>query len=99
MNKKMTVKEFLLKTGNYPNLTGFYPLCRAVEIAKEKGKIGITTELYPQLAKEFNSTPTRIERAMRHIITNRITLEHHKELGFIKTPSVSEFVYGFAMRG
>lgn len=28
----------------------------------------LTTTLYPAIAKEFNSTPTRVERAIRHII-------------------------------
>lgn len=29
---------------------------------------GITTYLYPEIAKEFKTTPTRVERAMRHAI-------------------------------
>ena len=100
MKKKITIREFLLETGNFPNLTGFYPLCRAVEIVREKGHISITKELYPQLAGEFNSTAAKIERAMRHITADRITLKQYKDLwGLAKRPTVSEFIYNFALVG
>ena len=35
---------------------------------KSGGRMQMTTELYPQIAKEFASTPARVERAIRHFI-------------------------------
>ena len=97
----MTIQEFLFKTGNYSNLSGFKPLCRAVEIVKaKKGKIYITKELYPQLAKEFDTTPSKIERSMRFIIQERISVaEYRKLLGMEFVPSNSELIFYFASLG
>ena len=42
----------------------------------------VTKELYPSIAKKFNTTPSRVERAIRHAIEvawrrgNMETLEH-----------------------
>lgn len=43
-------------------------LVRAVEIVLENGVVAVTKELYPQIAKEFKTTPARAERAIRHAI-------------------------------
>ena len=95
----MTIKEFLIETGNFPNLNGFDMLVRAVEIVKKKGKIKVSKELYPMLAKEFNTTATRVERAIRHIVSGRITIKQYAEIGINKRPSNSELIYYFAQGG
>lgn len=92
----MTIREFLVKTGCLPNLTGFDYLIRAVEIVRQKKKISITGELYPLLAKEFKSSANKVERAMRHIVTNKISIKQYGMIGLEKRPSNSELIYYFA---
>lgn len=95
----MTIKEFLIETGNFPNLSGFNMLVRAVEIVKQKGKMKVTSDLYPMLAKEFKTSASRVERAIRHIVANRITLKQYASVGINKKPSNSELIYFFAQGG
>lgn len=92
----MTIREFLVKTGCLPNLAGFDYLIRAVEIMKEKKRISITKELYPLVAKEFNSSASKVERAMRSIVANKISIKQYKMIGLEKRPSNSELIYYFA---
>jgi len=92
----MTIREFLVKTGCLPNLAGFDYLIRAVEIVKEKKKISITKELYPILGKEFKSSASKVERAMRHIVSNKISTKQYGMIGLQKRPSNSELIYYFA---
>ena len=40
----------------------------AIELILNEGRIEIIKELYPRLAKEFNTTPLRIERGIRTAI-------------------------------
>lgn len=41
---------------------------KAIVIIKQRGRVSMSKELYPLVAKEFNSTPQRVERAIRHSI-------------------------------
>ena len=95
----MNIKDFLVETGNYPNLKGFYPLVRAVEIVKKQKQISMTKELYPKLAAEFKTTSTKIERAIRQIARERITAAQYKQYGFPTVPTNSELIYYFALGG
>lgn len=91
----MTIREFLVKTGNLPNLAGFDYLIRAVEIVEQKKKISITKELYPIIGKEFKTSAGKVERAMRHIVS-KITIKQYETIGLKKRPSNSELIYYFA---
>ena len=95
----MKVREFLVENGIFPNLKGFYPIIRAVEIVKKKGKISMMKELYPQLAKEFNTSMQQVERNMRHIIQDKISPEQYAQYGIKIIPSTGEFIYYFADGG
>ena len=50
------------------HLKGFPYLVEGVKICSERGLLPMTKELYPQIAKKFGTTPSRVERAMRHAI-------------------------------
>ena len=41
---------------------------RAVEIIREKGRVAITKDLYPAIAKQFCATSSAVERGIRHAI-------------------------------
>jgi two-component system response regulator (stage 0 sporulation protein A) len=61
LDRKMT------RMGFRENISGTPLLREAVQMWRPG--MGITKELYPALAKRFASTPTRVERSMRHAIT------------------------------
>ncbi len=64
------VRELLLELGVPDHLTGHQYLVRSVALILEKGEYlyNITRMLYPGLAEEFEATPARVERSIRHAI-------------------------------
>lgn len=93
----ISIKEFLLKSGVYPNVLGFNYLIRAVEIVGKKGKMQVTNELYPKIAEEFKTTSGKVERAIRHIISDKIKMQNFKQIGIYDRPTNSQLIYYFAM--
>ena len=94
----MNIREFLIETGNFPNLKGFNCLIKAVEIVKKNPGIKLTKELYPQIAKETNSTASKVERSIRHVV-GRINIEHFERIGIHKYPTNGELIFYFAEGG
>lgn len=85
------------------NVKGYTYLRRAIAIAVEEPKIlsSMTRELYPTIAEIYNTTGSRVERAIRHAIDiawSRGQLENMYEIfGFAATrektkPSNGEFI-------
>lgn len=68
--EKPNVKQVMLDLGVPDSLIGHPYLERAIEMAVENidNIRAITKEMYPNIAKEFHSTPSRVERAIRHCI-------------------------------
>lgn len=61
------IEDALLAMGVPAGIKGFNYIADAVEIFGERGtSIGITKELYPTIAKKNGTTPSRVERAIRH---------------------------------
>ncbi len=65
-----TISEHLTKVGIPSGLSGYRYLQSAIRKVVEDESIldGITKLLYPELAKLHNSTPQRVEKAIRHAI-------------------------------
>ena len=73
MTKKdpeMIVRDLLLEMCAPEHQIGFEYVVRAILLCAENRKWidNITFGLYPQLALEFDTTPSRVERAIRHVI-------------------------------
>ena len=70
-NLERTVTEIIQKMGVPPNVKGYRYLRNAVMIATEDMSVldSITKRLYPIVAINNKTTPTRVERAIRHAIT------------------------------
>lgn len=70
--KNAKLNEILKRLGIYPNLKGYAYLTTAVEICTKNPDIiteGLVTKrLYPGIAQKFDTTDTRVERAIRHAI-------------------------------
>lgn len=64
------VREILLELGSPDHLVGHPYVIQAILLVVEDRMYinNITFGLYPQLAVQFDTTPTCVERAMRHLI-------------------------------
>lgn len=61
------IEDALLAMGVPAGIKGFNYIVDAVEIFDEIGtNISITKELYPAIAEKNNTTPSRVERAIRN---------------------------------
>lgn len=61
------IEDALLAMGVPAGIRGFNYITDAVEIFDERGTgISITKELYTTIAKKNDTTPSRVERAIRH---------------------------------
>lgn len=91
--------------GIAPNLSGYRYILDAVRLVRERPDIlkAITKELYPTVAKANNTTPSRVEKAIRHSIEtawNRGKNETMNKLfSYInkEKPTNSEFIAVLAM--
>lgn len=64
------IEDALLAMGVPAGIKGFTYIADAIQIFDERGTdIQITKELYPAIAKKNNTTPSRVERAIRHAFT------------------------------
>lgn len=65
-----TVTKMMHEIGVPPHIQGFQYLRKAIIMAVENPKVmeGVTKVLYPGVAKEFETTSSRVERALRHAI-------------------------------
>ncbi|MFP4198852.1 MAG: sporulation transcription factor Spo0A [Halanaerobium sp.] len=84
-NFKALITEIIQELGIPAHIKGYRYVRKAVELViKDMDLLGaVTKELYPQIAEEFDSTPSRVERAIRHAIDvvwqrgNQEALEKH----------------------
>lgn len=69
-NVEEQTKSILLAIGIPANIKGYPYLCEAVNLASENREIvnKITKELYPEIAKKFATSASKVERAIRHAI-------------------------------
>lgn len=66
----MTVSSILRELGMPAHVKGYRYVREAIIIAVNDTDMihAVTTALYPSVAKRFNTTPSRVERAVRHSI-------------------------------
>lgn len=83
---KNSTRKLLIKCGIPPHIMGYHYLGTAIEAVIEKPELicnNVTKVLYPNLAKIHNSTPSRVERAIRRAIEisfDRIDMDVADEL-------------------
>ena len=92
----MEIRKFLLESKVFPNLNGFNYVIAAVEKVKKENKISMTKELYPSIAKQFNTTSSKVERSIRFIDSQKIKSKDYEKIGIKHKPTNSEFIYYFA---
>ena len=69
-NLQISITKILHELGMPSHIKGYQYIRTGIAILYEKPEIlgGITKELYPELANIFNTTTSRVERAIRHAI-------------------------------
>lgn len=99
------ISNILNSTGIMPNLKGYHYIKSALLIGFKNEMVlkkGITKGIYPEIAKENNTSTIRVERAIRHAIESAWKRygknDYYKNLGFMvfndeKRPTNSEFIY------
>lgn len=95
----MEIRNFLLECGVYPNLNGYSYLIDAVKIVKQNPNIKISRQVYPMIARMHKTTATKVERAIRHIVSTRISKEEFEKIGIKKAPNNGELIWFFAIEG
>lgn len=67
---KLRVTEILREIGIPANIKGYQYVREAIIMSVMTPKIleAVTKKLYPAVARKYETTPTRVERAIRHAI-------------------------------
>lgn len=106
-NLQISITKILHELGIPSHIKGYQYIREAVFMIYENPDIigGITKELYPTLAKKFNTTASRVERAIRHAVEvswNRGSMQLMEEIfGYSvdidkAKPTNSEFIVTIA---
>ena len=106
-NLQVSITKMLHELGIPSHIKGYQYIREAVGIIFEKPEVigGITKELYPELAAKYDTTVSRVERAIRHAIEvswNRGNLDFMEEIfGYSvdidkAKPTNSEFIVTIA---
>ena len=101
--KGIEASAFLREMGVPANIRGYEYMSEAINmvVADRSAIHSLTKTLYPAIAERFQTTPSRVERAMRHSVEvawSRGDLEAiHKRFGYTISankgrPTVGEFV-------
>ena len=69
-NLQISITKTLHELGVPSHIKGYQYIREGITLVYKKPEIigGITKELYPEIAKKFDSTVSRVERAIRHAI-------------------------------
>lgn len=95
-----TVRKLLGTLGISPALDGRNYLCEAIiQTVRDPGRVAyITKELYPDIAKQYSTTVSNVERCMRTAVKNCWEHEGHEVLDKVagyhltRRPTNSEFI-------
>lgn len=70
MTNELKIAETLKELGTPADLLGYFYLKYAIELMLQDMSLmnSITKKLYPMIAKRFNTTTSKVERAIRHAI-------------------------------
>ena len=70
-NTEVKISSILKQLAILPNLLGYHYLKEAIDMMLKDSTViglGVTKVMYPSIANKFNTTPNRVERAIRHAV-------------------------------
>lgn len=81
------INETMLNMGLLPSLSGFDMIKQAIVLMLKHDKYSryITCLLYPKLGESFNTTPSRVERNIRHSIVKMFDRQNENSSNYIYT--------------
>lgn len=102
-NLEERISNIFISVGIPAHIKGYQFLREAIKLAVEKPEIinAITKQLYPSIADSYNTTPSKVERAIRHAIEvawNKGRIENINNLFGVKVytandkPTNGEFI-------
>lgn len=95
---KKKVEDVLIGLGIYPNLSGFDYICKAIYYIMSDRTVRICN-VYKLVAKDFGTTSSRVERAIRHTLSKiDKESEEYKQYMSVKDKTNSAILYTFAVR-
>lgn len=95
---KKKVEEVLIDLGVYPNLSGFNYICKAIDYISKDSGARICT-VYSLVANDFNTTSSRVERAIRHALSKADKdSDVYKKYMSVKDTTNSAVLYTMAVR-
>lgn len=104
---RIAVTKILLKLGIPVHLIGYHYLREAIilKVNNQNNYISMTKTLYPNIAKMFKTTASKVERSIRHAIETAWRKGNSESLGKIFSsipqsggkPSNSEFIATIAV--
>lgn len=68
-DKKQALRELLLNLGISKHTRGYSYLFESILLYASTPYLPVSNVIYPQIAEKFNSTPSRVEHAIRYTIT------------------------------
>ena len=70
MNMEAKITNIIHEIGVPAHIKGYLYLREAITMVVENVELlsAVTKELYPSIAEKYNTTPSRVERAIRHAI-------------------------------
>lgn len=100
VDKELLISERLMEIGIPVRLKGYRYMITAIEKVVEDESLleGVTKILYPDVAKIHNSTPQRVEKAIRHAIEvawgRDLSEDIKKDFNYFgkRRPTNSEFI-------
>lgn len=81
------IHDILMDFGVSPHLSGYAYISYAITLLARNTNLdfSVTKDIYPQVAKHFRTTPSRVERCIRHAIEVAYAATpisvHHKYFG------------------
>ena len=97
MENKAVITKIIKELGILANVKGYHYICYGVELLIEDIMLSACTmNVYRVIAEKFNTTPQRVERAIRHAIEMgwyRANVDTVKKIfGIIQKPTSGEFM-------
>lgn len=95
---KKKVEEVLIELGIYPNLSGFNYICKALDYIYKDSRVK-TCAVYSLVANDFNTTSSRVERAIRTALSKADKdSEAYKKYMSVNDTTNSAALYTMAVR-
>lgn len=93
IEENIKLRKIMIRLAITSNLQGYHYILKAVEILKQQKIETKMTKIYEIIAKEYNSTKSAVERAIRHSIQRSTRKNNILKDIYGEIPDNSTFLY------